>query len=444
MIIKGSSRGGSRSDAIRLAKHLLSAENEVALVLELRGVGATDLHGAIEEMRAISLATRSRRPLYHSSISAAPSEARTMTLRQWVEAANELEHRLGLDGHQRALVQHVKNGRAHMHVVWSRIDPVTLKVTHDGQNYRIHEQCARALERRWRHKPILGAHTRPKGTRRPVAAVTHRDHQAERRTGILVANLAATLKHCWRSSPNGKAFAAAVEAEGWCLASGRRGIVLIDDAGTPHSIPRRLAIKAAEVRRQLRDLDPATLPTVEDAKRLQPTRSPIMARKFSATSNARRRRPGQDADTDTAAPISPIYWHGLGYQTTLDGTVLYVVLPGGARLADHGHHLVLERDGEPTDQDIATLVAAGKARGWETIRFYGGSVEFQKRARIEALRQGYRLDQISLECEDGLPKPDLVMKMPDHIKRRLMPDPAPDRLPAPPPSEPTPAPRPRP
>ncbi|WP_189052619.1 LPD7 domain-containing protein [Aliidongia dinghuensis] len=167
-----------------------------------------------------------------------------------------------------------------------------------------------------------------------------------------------------------------------------------------------------------------------------------MARKTFTAANARRRRPVQD--TDTSAPVSPAYWYGLGYETTIDGTVLYVALPGGIRLADHGDYLVRHRDGEPTDDEIAALVAAGKARRWEDIRFSGGSPEFQPPARIEALRQGYRLDQISLECEDGLPKPANTLPMPDHIRRRLIPDPAPDQVPALPPSEPTPAPRLRP
>ena len=132
MIIKGSSRGGSRSDVIRLARHLLSAENESVAVVELRGVSATDLPGAIEEMRALSLATRSRRPIYHASISPDADEARRMAPRQWSEAVDELGRRLGLDGHQRAVVQHTKSGRTHVHVVWSRIDPATLRVVLSG------------------------------------------------------------------------------------------------------------------------------------------------------------------------------------------------------------------------------------------------------------------------------------------------------------------------
>jgi hypothetical protein len=65
------------------------------------------------------------------------------------------------------------------------------------------------------------------------------------------------------------------------------------------------------------------------------------------------------------------------------------------------------------------MVSAGKARGWESIRFSGGSPEFQRRARLEALRQGYDISQISLECEDGTPK--VASMMPDHIKRLVAP-----------------------
>jgi hypothetical protein len=432
MIIKGSSRGGSQSDAVLLAQHLLAAENERVAILELRGVGATDLSGAIEEMRALSLATRSRRPLYHASISVTPEESHRIPLRQWMAAADELERRLGLAGHQRAVVQHAKHGRKHIHIVWSRIDPATLRVTHDGQTYRKHEQCARALEQRWRLKPVIGAHTRPEGIDRPVAAATHKDWQAQARTGIAVKDVAAILRRCWRSSLDGESFMAAIKAEGLCLARGRRGIVVVDRAGTPHSIPRRLGIKAVEVRRRLRDLDPAALPTVEAAKHPPPTRRVSMPRKTFTASQPRRRRPGQNEDAQAPTPLAPGYWHALGYEAAPVGPIVVVTLSGGTRLEDHGDRLVLDRDGEPTDEEIRLMVAAGKAKGWGGIRFSGGSESFQRRARIEALRQGYELSQIALECEDGKPRPAAFdMPMPDHVRRRLAPPPAPDETPSP-------------
>ncbi len=82
MIIKGSCRGQSASDVRRLSDHILDARgNQAVRVLDLRGVGAGTLPGALDEMRAVSLATRSRRPLYHSSISPDADEARRMAPR---------------------------------------------------------------------------------------------------------------------------------------------------------------------------------------------------------------------------------------------------------------------------------------------------------------------------------------------------------------------------
>ena len=125
------------------------------------------------------------------------------------------------------------------------------------------------------------------------------------------------------------------------------------------------------------------------------------------------------------AVLAPEYWRNLGYEVDDVSGLLVIRLPGGTVLEDRGDRLTLQRAGEPTDEEIRLLVAAGKARGWGSLRFFGGTPEFQRRARLEALRQGYRLDQISLECEDGTPQPLAATPMPDHIRRRLLPPPAP-------------------
>lgn len=81
------------------------------------------------------------------------------------------------------------------------------------------------------------------------------------------------------------------------------------------------------------------------------------------------------------------------------------------------------------------MVAAGRARGWASIRFTGGSEAFQRRARLEAIRQGYQLDQVSLEIEDGkTPPASLSMPMPDHVRRRLLPSQPPTETAPPAPS----------
>ena len=424
MIIKGSARGQSESDTARLAKHLLAHENESVSMLSITGTTATTLPEALQEMRLMSLGTRTKRGLYHASINLDREEAPTMTAEQWLESVDELERRLGMEGHQRAIVQHVKRGRQHIHIVWCRVHLETLKLARDSHNYKKHEECSRHLEERFALRPIDGAFTRKAGTPRPVARATHSDWQAQERTGVKVEDVASILQQAWASTKTGQQFKSAIERQGLTLAQGYRGIIVVDGKGTPHSIPRRLQIKAGEVTDRLASLNIKTLPTVETLKlnrknnmndypNERPKRRP--RKQFTAKSNSPQ---------PSKIPPSPDYWTELGYQVETFPTFLLITLSPTTTMEDHGDHLTLNCPGEPSDEDIRLMVEAGKAKGWQSIRFYGGSPEFQKRARLEALRQGYPMEAISLECEDNLPKPakTMEMPMPDHIRKKLQPE----------------------
>lgn len=440
MIIKGSSRGHDRRDIHRLADHLLSTENESAEVIEIAGTASTDLHAALIELRMVSLGTRCRKPVYHGSINLDRTEVADITRERWLEAVAELEGRLGLAGHQRCVVLHRKHGREHCHVVWNRVDPETMKVASDSHNYRIHEETSRELESRWNLRPVIGAHTKAADQPRPVAAATHDDWQASERTGLKVADVAGRIAAAWKGSANGREFAVALEKLDLCLASGRRGLVVVDAAGTPHSIPRRLGLKAAEVCGRLGDVDPNAVQTVEQVKATIKSRGRglIMAggKVFGIAGGA----------SVGAPPVMTAlekYWREQGFlpEQRPDGLWIKVL---DIWFRDLGYRIELHTaGGEPTDEQIAAMVAAGKSRGWKSIRFFGGSEAFQVRARLEALRQGYLLEDISLECEDGVgkvapPPPPLKEEMPDFLLKALgIPDPN-----APPPRRPPPRPKP--
>lgn len=431
MIIKGSSRGQSATDVRRLAAHLLDDENERVEVAEVRGTVAGDLLGALTEMRVISLGSRTRKALYHASVNVGRDEAPQMTRGRWLEAVDELERHLGLTGHPRAVVVHVKRNREHVHVVWSRCDPVTLRCVSDSNNYAKHERCSRVLEERLSLRLVVGAHTRPADTPRPVAAATHADWQAAERTGVAVADVAARIQGAWNEAANGREFAAALALRGLCLATGRRGLLVVDEAGTPHSIGRRLGLKAAAVRAKLSDLNEASLPTLEEVK----------PRMKEGKMKDRRKLIG------VAAGITPpiviwddleSWWQGQGATVTKEWNCLRIDFLG-TRFRDYGDRVEIHGDGEPTDEQIKALVSAGKARGWQSIRFYDGSESYQRRARLEALRQGYPPEAISLECEDSLREKAVASEtMPVHLRRKLgLPDPAPappapDEAPLPP------------
>lgn len=274
MVIKGNARG----DACRLARHLLRTDtNERVELRELRGVVADELDDALREMAAVASGTRCRRPLYHASLNARAEEI--FTEAQQREAIHRLEAALGFSGQACAVVAHVKGGRAHLHVVWSRIKLDTMTAIHDGHNYRKHERVARELERDFGHARVQGAHIEREGVPRPRRTPRHAEMQQAERSGLAPQAATELVTALWRATDSGRAFRAALEAQGWTLARGdRRDFVLIDPHGETHSLARRVAdAKAAAVRQHMADLDPASLPDAKAAKAAQEARQAALA-----------------------------------------------------------------------------------------------------------------------------------------------------------------------
>lgn len=122
MILKGSQRAGAK----QLSLHLMNdRDNDHVTLHELRGFIAGDLHGALAESYAISRGTKCEQFLF--SLSLNPPKQVIAGEDDFRRAADEAEKRLGLEGQPRAIVFHEKEGRRHAHVVWSRINPETMK-----------------------------------------------------------------------------------------------------------------------------------------------------------------------------------------------------------------------------------------------------------------------------------------------------------------------------
>ena len=153
--------------------------NERVHVRELHGMAAVDLTAALREMSAVGEGSRSRLPLYHANIDWRHDEK--MTDAQKARAIERLGEELGLANQPRVVVEHVKAGREHLHVVWSRIDGETFTAIPDSHNYRKHEIVARELEREFEHARVQGAHHEREGVERPARCPTLGEtRQAER------------------------------------------------------------------------------------------------------------------------------------------------------------------------------------------------------------------------------------------------------------------------
>lgn len=260
MIIKG----GSRAGAYDLAAHLQRVDtNERMEVLGIRGAVARDLEGALREMEAMSSGTRCKNPLYHASINTPIHER--LGIDGWERAVDRLEEELGLKGQPRAVVMHEKFGREHVHVVWGRVRADTLVAVADSHNYRKHELVSRDLEREFGHERVQGAHVERDSVPRPERTLSHAEHQIAERTGVDPRAVTAEITALWQAADGAEAFLSGLEAAGYRPALGaRRQYVVIDQAGTVHSLARRIdGVRAAELRRAFAYVDLGRFPAVD-------------------------------------------------------------------------------------------------------------------------------------------------------------------------------------
>ncbi len=263
--------GGSRSAWKYWARHLTRAdENERVHVAEIKGLMVETVPDALREMSLMALGSRATKFLYHADIN--PREDERLTDKQWDQAVDTLERNLGLEGHARVVVEHEKLGRVHRHVVWSRVDPDTMTVVSDSHDWSKHQATSRELEHAFQLEPVTGVigHDGKRRPRRPKNYETKRG----RETGITPEQVGVELTALWKQADTGHAFAAALTDRGYILARGDRGFVVVDQAGTTHSLARRIdGARAADVRARMVDVDLAALPSVEEARQLAKERA---------------------------------------------------------------------------------------------------------------------------------------------------------------------------
>lgn len=257
MILKGSQRAGAK----QLASHLLNRrDNDQVTVLELRGFVADDLSGALHEAYAVSKATRCEQFLF--SLSLNPPKDAPVGEEAFKRAADEAEKALGLEGQPRAIVLHEKEGRRHAHVVWSRIDPDEMKAINLSHFKRKLTTLSRELylENEWSLPEGLKTH----GGKSPLN-FTLAEWQQTRRLDLDPREIKAVFREAWDQSDGPKAFAAALEAQGFHLARGdRRGVVALDVEGNVYAVGKYLGERTSSLRARLGSED--DLPSIAVVK----------------------------------------------------------------------------------------------------------------------------------------------------------------------------------
>lgn len=266
MVPKASQRAGGQ----RLATHLLNAhDNETVLVHDVRGAMAPDLHGAFAEWEMASHSTKCQNYLYSLSLNPDPGQRR-ISEKEYLSLIDRMEKSLGLSEQPRAVVFHVKNGRHHAHVVWSRIDTDKNRAIQlSNDRYKL-----RAAVREFTRENGL---TIPDRMQRTLAdrfnarasQTNLMEQQQQERTGISKEQRRAEITAAWRETDTAAAFLAALKKHGYTLAKGdSRAFVVVDKAGEVHSLSRQIdGATAKQIKARLADLSPDKLPTVAEIQK---------------------------------------------------------------------------------------------------------------------------------------------------------------------------------
>lgn len=255
-----------------LATHLLNErDNEMMEVLEIRGAIAQDLHGAFAEWEVHAHAmTRCQNYLYSLSINPDPRQG-TLSREQYFEYIDRAEEKLGLAGQPRAIVFHEKHGRAHCHVVWSRIDTDNMKAVHMAFDREKLMMVTREFARdHGLELPAGYERDGERGDRKKQLSLYEQYQQVT--TGLTREERMAHITAAWRQSDSPKAFVQALSELGYILASGNRPYVLVDLYGHTNNLPKMIAdkhVRTKDIRAYLEKDYPAdSLPSIEQAKEL--------------------------------------------------------------------------------------------------------------------------------------------------------------------------------
>lgn len=263
--------GGSYRCVWWWADHLQSKENDRATVVKSYGLRSEDIHDMLSEMEVLAQGTRCQNFFYQMNLNPVPGEK--LTEAQWDRVREIAEKHHGFEGQPYFVVEHVKHGRAHQHIVWSRTDIENMRAISDSKDARKNHAIAREIEQELGLQRVTGPYDREPGEPRPKRAPKPWEMYRGMKTGLDPRDIAAEVTELFQQSDNGPAFKAALEEHGYELVTGQRGLLILDCTGKEHSLARRIeGVNTKELNAFMRDIDRQALPTVEQAKAAQQER----------------------------------------------------------------------------------------------------------------------------------------------------------------------------
>ncbi|MGB9151909.1 MAG: relaxase/mobilization nuclease domain-containing protein [Alphaproteobacteria bacterium] len=260
MLIFGASVGDWKEKA---AYALDKADNEFAEIRDIRCEGIDDVPTALAFMAALAVDTKCIEFLYHATINLYRGER--LTREQWMKAIDRLEKNLGLEGHYRIAFEHIKKDRQHYHIYWLRLPPAGKSgpAVNMGNNYRIHEATAIALEKEFGLKPA------PRRQKNKPSRKKEEINQRNGKTRISPDLVTKEVTKIYHDSKTTKDFLKNLGKAGYTMTRGKQDkLVLVDKKGGYHGLMRRIdGVKAGDFKKKFPELETMVLPSLASVLR---------------------------------------------------------------------------------------------------------------------------------------------------------------------------------
>ncbi|MCL2473717.1 MAG: relaxase/mobilization nuclease domain-containing protein [Alphaproteobacteria bacterium] len=248
MIIKSHIRGGFRNAAAYLKEQGL---NEKACLCSMSDPQVKDLDEAFRAMWAVSDGSKVKKPIHHISIN--PTKGEYLTDKQVMAIVEKCEEAYGykLFHHQRVIVEHIKDGRQHFHVMWNRVSLETGKAVYPGFHWKKSKEVAREMEvklglkkpekrKKKKSSTRKANETQTKGATKSTTTQTTRKAAIKPTLTQIKGNI-PTIKTTKERKQNPAPFRPAEQKKGWPEAA------IMDWAAWGHLFPRRFFIKWPEL-----------------------------------------------------------------------------------------------------------------------------------------------------------------------------------------------------
>ena len=226
--------------------------------LNMAGLEAT--RGAAHLMKETAKQnTHCKNPVYAFSLSWHPEEHHSHE--HMKTAATDALKVLGMEEHQAMFFAHSDTPHPHIHIMVNRIHPETLKAKNNFQDFKRLSEWARGYERE--QGKVYCPEREARAAEREQNQGKNQHRYAEN-----------TIIQAWSHADSGKAFKAALEADGWKFGLGDRKdkFLAVTPSGKPLDILRELnktldkgqKLRAADIESRFADLNRDTLKRVAD------------------------------------------------------------------------------------------------------------------------------------------------------------------------------------